>query len=171
MLARMSIPPTQPGHPARLGSDQYRTDANLQARIRLHQRFSTNRHGWPRWLFDQLDLHEDARVLELGCGTGVLWATNTHRIPPGWQVVLSDRSPGMLAAVAGPPVAVRVVADAQAVPFAPASFDVVLANHMLYHVPDRDRALGEIHRVLRPGGQVYAATNGRRHLAELHARR
>jgi SAM-dependent methyltransferase len=38
---------------------------------------------------------------------------------------------------------------------------------MLYHVPDRERALSEIHRVLRPGAHVYAATNGLNHLREL----
>ena len=46
-------------------------------------------------------------------------------------------------------------------------FDVVLANHMLYHVPDLDAALRGTRRVLRPGGMLLAATNGRRHLQEL----
>ncbi|HUI25285.1 MAG TPA: class I SAM-dependent methyltransferase [Candidatus Kryptonia bacterium] len=53
------------------------------------------------------------------------------------------------------------------IPYDDASFDFVIANHMLYHVPDRDRALGEIRRVLRPGGTLYAATNGHAHLREL----
>lgn len=60
-----------------------------------------------------------------------------------------------------------VVADAQELPFADGSFDVVLANHMLYHVPDRPQALREIARVLVPGGVLHAATNGRGHLLEL----
>lgn len=60
-----------------------------------------------------------------------------------------------------------VVADAQELPFADRSFEVVLANHMLYHVPDRPRALREIARVLAPGGVLHAATNGHRHLLEL----
>src|SRR5207253_1882718 len=62
------------------------------------------------------------------------------------------------------------VADAQTVPFARASFDAVIANHMLYHVPDRAQALSEIRRVLRPGAQLYATTVGRDHMRELHDR-
>ena len=69
------------------------------------------------------------------------------------------------------PGAAIVVAnvDAQALPFPDDGFDAVIANHMLYHVPDRPRALAEIRRVLRPGGYFYAATNGARHMQELHA--
>jgi SAM-dependent methyltransferase len=59
------------------------------------------------------------------------------------------------------------VADVQDIPCPAESFDVVMANHMLYHVPDREQAIAEIHRVLRPGGQLYATTNGRKHFQEL----
>jgi SAM-dependent methyltransferase len=59
------------------------------------------------------------------------------------------------------------VIDAQDIPFATGSFDAVIANHMLYHVPDRERALSEIHRVLKPRGRFYATTNGRAHMREL----
>ena len=59
------------------------------------------------------------------------------------------------------------VIDAQAIPYEDESFDGVIANHMLYHVPDRPKALAEIRRVLRPGGRLYAATNGQAHLREL----
>jgi ubiquinone/menaquinone biosynthesis C-methylase UbiE len=60
-----------------------------------------------------------------------------------------------------------VQCDAQAIPFPATSSDAILANHMLYHVPDLPRALGEIRRVLKPGGKFYAATNGRDHMREL----
>jgi len=53
------------------------------------------------------------------------------------------------------------VIDAQSIPFQDRTFDVVIANHMLYHVPDREKALSEIHRVLRNPGILYAATGGR----------
>jgi ubiquinone/menaquinone biosynthesis C-methylase UbiE len=65
--------------------------------------------------------------------------------------------------------AVYVVADAQELPFPADSFGAVLANHMLYHVPDRPRAFTEIRRVLVSGGTFHASTNGRGHLAELDA--
>jgi len=60
------------------------------------------------------------------------------------------------------------IIDAQSIPFDAATFDAVIANHMLYHVPDRATALREMRRVLKPGGAAYIATNGNRHLAELY---
>jgi SAM-dependent methyltransferase len=59
------------------------------------------------------------------------------------------------------------VGDAQALPFADGSFDAALAAWMLYHVPDLDRALAELARVLRPGGRLVAVTNAEESLHEL----
>jgi SAM-dependent methyltransferase len=59
-----------------------------------------------------------------------------------------------------------VVADVLELPFA-ASFDVVIANHMLYLVADPARALAELARVLRPGGRLHASTIGNGHLREI----
>jgi SAM-dependent methyltransferase len=104
----------------------------------------------------------------VGCGIGELWRENADRIPQGWRLVLTDRSPGMIAAALdAAPFADLAVADVQALPFEDASFDVAIANHMLYHVADRPRALTELARVLRPGGRLYAATIGRGHLEAL----
>lgn len=157
-----------------LRQQQYHDATNFNARIALHERFSTGAQRWPRWAFEQLRLPAQSRILEIGCGTGNLWRANAERIPAGWDVTLSDFAPGMLAAARDSLATVAhplrfVLLDAQAIPFAAASFDAVIANHMLYHVPNRPRALAEIRRVLRPGGTLYAATNGQRHLAELHA--
>ena len=152
---------------------QYATDANLQARIGLHARFATN-PGWGRWLFE----HElgavpaGARILEVGCGpANTLWAANLDRIDPSWRLTLADQSPGMIEAARGVlgQRAECVVADVQQLPFADASLDVVLANHMLYHVPDRPQAFAEIRRVLVPGGVFHAATNGRGHFEQLQS--
>jgi ubiquinone/menaquinone biosynthesis C-methylase UbiE len=57
--------------------------------------------------------------------------------------------------------------DAQSIPLPDASVDAVIANHMLYHVPDRTRAFSEIRRVLKSTGTFYAATNGLPHLREI----
>jgi SAM-dependent methyltransferase len=59
------------------------------------------------------------------------------------------------------------VADAQELPFRSASFDVVVANYVLHHVPDTRRAVSEMARVLRPGGTLVVACVGDGHLAEL----
>ena len=59
--------------------------------------------------------------------------------------------------------------DIQAIPYDDATFDGLIANHMLYHVPDRAKAIAELRRVLKPGGVLYTATNGEKHLREIHA--
>ena len=80
-----------------LKTDQYKDSSNLDARVAIHQRFSTNPYGWFRWIFDTLlKLPSSARILELGCGHGLLWKENVDRIPSGWMITLSDLSPGML---------------------------------------------------------------------------
>ena len=155
-----------------LANQQYKTAANLRARMALHERFSTNQEDFARWVFDRVDAPLGARVLELGTGPANFWVKNRERIPEGWHITLTDLSPGMLeeARKATEPVAAAFAfqtADAQNIPFENDTFDVVIANHMLYHVPDELKALAEIRRVLKPGGRLYAATNGREHMREL----
>lgn len=155
-------------------ADQYQTATNLNARISLHRRFSTNRYGWFPWLFDRLRFSPQARILELGCGPGDLWRKNLDRIPAGWALTLTDQSAGMVEKAQqnladGLHFFRFEVVDAQAIPYARDRFDGILANHTLYHVPDRARALAEIRRVLKPGGAFYASTIGERHLQEIRA--
>ncbi len=156
-----------------LKTEQYKDSSNLDARAAIHQRFSTNPYGWMRWVFDHFErLPANARILELGCGPGTLWQENLARLPVGWQITLSDFSPGMLnqaqqqLAGSTPGFAFDVV-DIQDIPYTSASFDAVIANHMLYHAADRQAAIAEVRRVLRPGGVLFAATNGARHMQEL----
>ena len=121
--------------------EQYKDGSNLGARMRLHQRYSTNQYGIFRWVFDRYAFPESARVLELGTGTAQLWKTNADRIPAGWRITLADFSPGILRdGIANLRSFERrfdaIVADAQALPFPDRRFDAVIANFMLYHVPD-----------------------------------
>ena len=109
-------------------------------------------------------------MLEVGCGTGALWV-NTAALLPHLRLTLTDLSEGMVAAAAAAvaPLADIELAeartcDAQALPFDDDAFDVVVANHMLYHVPEPRLAVAAFARVLRPGGVLLAATNGPRHL-------
>ena len=153
-------------------SDQYKDAANLNARIRLHQRFSTNRASWHRWVFEQMNMAPGSRILELGCGPGHFWKMNLDSIPEGCQITLSDLSPGMLQEAinnlggSSQPFAFQIT-DAQSIPCEASSCDIVIANHMLYHVPDRPRAFSEIHRILKPAGYFYATTNGKTHEHEI----
>lgn len=155
-----------------LQTEQYATASNLNARRALHDLYSVNKNGWMPWVFDQLDLPAGALLLELGCGPANLWLENLARLPAACRLVLSDFSPGMLQAARAnlsqaPAVFTFGQVDAQAIPFGPHTFDLIVANHMLYHVPDLDRALAEIRRVLKPGGRLYATTIGRDHVAEI----
>ncbi len=139
--------------------------------MQLHNRFSANPTGWAQWVFEQFDMPADGRVLELGCGSGALWTTNQDRIPDGWHITLTDCSKEMLDEARHNLDAVGrtfdyQIVDAQDIPLCDESVDAVIANHMLYHVSDRPRALAEIRRVLRPGGRLYATTNGSDHMRE-----
>jgi len=154
-----------------LRTDQYKDSSNLSVRADLHQRFSTNQTGWQNWVFNQFDLSKECRILELGCGPGYLWKENQNTIPDDWAINLSDFSEGMLREARnslGSAEGFRyVVHDACDIPFSADSFDAVIANHMLYHIPDIPAALQEIKRVLKPGCCLYAATNGNVHLHEI----
>ncbi len=151
-------------------NEQYKDATNFSARVALNRRFSVNRYGFHHWVFDHFQLDEGSKLLELGCGPGGLWLGNQERIPTNWQITLTDFSPGMLQEARkrlGEEHFAYEVADAQALPFADASFDAVIANHMLYHIPDLPQALLAIRRVLKPAGRFYASTFGREDMHEL----
>jgi ubiquinone/menaquinone biosynthesis C-methylase UbiE len=161
------------GDPEYLRTQQYGTGANLSARIALHQRFTTDEVPFSDWLFDRMALPSEGRIIELGCGTGSLWRAVAHRVSPSCHLLLTDFSEGMVweakHATESLPCRVQVaVADAAAIPLRDAAVDVVVAHFMLYHVPDLDRTLEEIRRVLAPGGTLSAATIGQMHLRQLH---
>lgn len=175
----VSVDPRRDG--TYLRERQYVTSANLSTRIAIHERFSVARQGWHEWIFDTMALRDGTRVLEVGAGAATLWSTNAPRVP-SLELVLTDLSDGMLrdaqraigavggrGGVGGLASTLRwAVADVQRLPFPDARFDVVVANAMLYHVPDLARAVAELRRVTRPGGVLYAATFGAAHLRELY---
>jgi ubiquinone/menaquinone biosynthesis C-methylase UbiE len=159
--------------PHYLKNEQYRDSSNLNARVELHRRFSTNTYGWFPWIFDTLEtLPSPARVLELGCGPGYMWRECVDRIPTGWSITLSDLSDGMVDAawrnmvVTGRAFKFEQI-DAQSIPYPDETFDIVIANHMLFHLPDRPKGLTEIQRVLKQSGHLIATTVGDGHLTKI----
>jgi SAM-dependent methyltransferase len=162
------------GDQAYLREVQYRDSTRLAARARLHVKYGTARIAWFPWVATQIAWPARARVLEVGCGAGWLWAEASAHLPSGLRLTLTDLSPGMVAEAVGRvaglgrhrQVAGRV-ADAQALPFSANSVDVVVANHMLYHVPDPRLAVAELARVVRTDGVLVAGTVGPSHLREL----
>ncbi len=112
-------------------------------------------HGYHRML-DDLEMRICAplatgrRVLEAGCGTGLILGRLAAHADAAWGV---DLSPGMvrLAKARGLNVVLGSVTD---LPFADESFDLVCSFKVLAHVPDIGRAIAELARVTRPGGQM-----------------
>jgi SAM-dependent methyltransferase len=152
--------------------EQYANASKFNARIYLHSTFSQNTNPWPCWIWDQLDKSDIANVLELGCGNGLLWRANSPNIPKNWSVTLSDYSQGMLkdaeTALKHLEHEIRYeLIDAAKIPYPDNHFDLVIANHMLYHVSDLKQVLTEIRRVLKPGGVLCSSTIGSDNMREM----
>ncbi len=151
---------------------QYGAPTKLDVRSHLHRTYATSPVPFPVFEARLIDWPTGAAVLECGCGSGAFW-TNAE-LPRSILPTLTDLSPGMvdaaLAAAQGNGFgqARGEVCDVQALPFDDGSFDVVIANHMLYHVPDPDRAVAELARVVSRDGVVLAATNGYGHMREIN---
>ncbi len=143
---------------------QYRSPAKLETRISVWHPDDQGR--WPQDVaLEALAAVKPARLLEVGPGTGAFAARCAAEL--SCQVVALDSSPEMIAATAARRVA-AVLGDVHQLPFADGAFDAAVAAWMLYHTADLNRAIGELARVLRPGGRLVAVTNGREHLAELY---
>lgn len=145
---------------------QYKTAQNLNIRSSVHAKYSTNKQPFAEWISDHYKIAPGARILELGCGTGNVWKDRLSLLEPNCSLILSDFSSGMLETAKetvgmDPRVDYQVI-DIQNIPYQDDSFDIVIANMMLYHVPDLHKGLSEVRRVLKPGGSFYCATYGER---------
>lgn len=146
--------------------EQYKNTNNLALRKSLHEKYSVNKTGFQKWMFRQYPFHEKSRVLELGSGRGELW--NYYFEDDGLQglemdITLSDFSEAMVDCIRrkflGRKLSVAKI-DITDIPFEENSFDLVIANSMLYHVRDIELALSEVRRVLKKDGLFYCSTLG-----------
>ncbi len=150
---------------------QYKTHQNLSNRMNLWS-YGTNPESLHKWIFNKIQLQEHERVLELGCGTGQLWLENFKNVPSTCSIVLSDFSENMLSEAKknlkplNLPIKFQAI-DAEKIPYPNQNFDVVVACHMLYHLPNIKRALISINHVLKPGGRFIATTISQKHIQEL----
>jgi ubiquinone/menaquinone biosynthesis C-methylase UbiE len=99
-----------------------------------------------------------ARSLEIGAGTGY-FTLNLVQAGVVSDATCTDISPGMVRTLSDNAARLGVSvttarADAEALPFADASFDLVLGHAVLHHLPDLQKAFGEFHRLMRPGGRI-----------------
>ncbi len=150
----------------------YQNATNISARIRLHREYSTNRQGWFPWVYEHCRIQEGQKILELGCGNGALWTENLSRLPKQIKVVLSDISEGMLRdarrSIGADDHRFSYQAfDCRHIPFPDESFDLVIANHVLFYCKDIGQVLGEVRRVLKPGGRFLCSAYGSSHMKEI----
>ena len=151
---------------------QYRNSTNISARIRLHRLFSSNKQGWFPWIYEQCQITEGMKILELGCGNGRLWIENKAKLPADCEIILSDISEGMIRDVRREQSLQDdrfsfAAFDCHAIPYEDASFDLVIANHVLFYCKDVDRVCSEVGRVLNAGGRVVCGTYGVAHMQEV----
>ena len=152
--------------------EQYKSDKNLNIRSNLHN-YNINKIDWDKWCFAQMEFSDNARILEVGCGTGKFWYKNKDNIKENLEITLSDFSKSMLK------IAKDKLKDVdynfkyqeinvEEIPYEDETFDVVIAEHMIYFAPDINKALAEIKRVLVKGGILYVTANSSGTMAELN---
>lgn len=149
---------------------QYRTSQNLETRISIHDKYSINQQGFGPWILSQYEIKEQSNILELGCGTGIMWRHHLDLLKEDSKLILSDFSAGMVEKAKNNLGQTEQISyekiDIQNIPYKDHSFDIVIANMMLYHVPNLNQALAEVKRVLKTDGHFYCATYGENGIIE-----
>lgn len=146
--------------------EQYKNTDNLKLRKGLHYKYSINKIGFQKWMFEQYPFSPKMKVLELGSGRGELWNyyfENDEVLSLEMDITLSDFSDGMVnhmrQSYSDKNISVKRI-DILDIPFENDTFDLIIANSMLYHVKDIDLALSEVRRVLKKDGSFYCSTLG-----------
>lgn len=145
---------------------QFETGEALRHRREVYDRFSVPRVDFYRWVLERIAWRGDETVLDAGCGHGS-YLEALRQLSPGAHYYGIDLRASMLEAHPRP--SRTSLGNVERLPFPDNCFDVVMANHMLFLVEDRDQALREFHRVLKPDGLMLAATNSMHTMPEFQA--
>ena len=151
---------------------QYQNATNISARINLHRLYSVNPKGWFPFIYDYCGIQENMSILEIGCGNGAFWMENKKRLPKKVRIILNDISEGMLrdARREMGQEDSRFTYDAfdcHKIPYPDNSFEVIIANHVLFYVHSLEQVLEEVRRVLKPGGRFVCSTYSAAHMHEM----
>jgi len=143
------------------------------SRARITTHYTVSREGYRDWwapildhlagpALDALPIPPGApRILDLGCGTGVAGRRLAPRLPAEARLVAGDLVFAMLAEARQLAPDIPVVRlDATRLPFADHTFDLVVCTFALHHIREQRRTLGEVHRILKPGGRFQAVNWG-----------
>jgi 2-polyprenyl-3-methyl-5-hydroxy-6-metoxy-1,4-benzoquinol methylase len=154
-----------------LKEKQYYNSEKLEKRGNIHQLFGTNKQRWVEWLFDQYSIPANAKIIEFGCGTGSLWLENIDSIDKSWNVVLSDFSEGMIQkakkSLSSFPSFCFEIIDLNTVNDIHGIFDIIIANHMLYHLDNVEKALANFKEIMGEKATLYASTFGDTNMLEM----
>lgn len=160
---------------------QYKNDENLKNRISIHD-YSTAEKDWFHWLFEKEQIRAGMKILDIGCGDGTLWKRVADILPSDLEIHLVDYSDGMLASARAvateisekyPEKNLRFVVekrDAADFSYPAGDFDLIMANHMLYHVAQESRMqlYPRLKKLLAKDGRFTCTLIGQRHMRELH---
>ncbi len=153
--------------------NQYQNASNISSRIHLHHLYSKNKQGWFPWIYEQCHLAPHMNVLEIGCGDGTLWKENRDQIPADVSITLSDLSKGMLRDArrtvgTNDPRFSFEAFDCHSIPYPDESFDLVIANHVLFYCDDISQVCSEVRRILKKNGTFLCSTYGQNHMKEIN---
>ena len=146
-----------------LKNESYKTAEKLDVRILTHEKYTHPKVDYYNWMLDQLEWQGDELTFDIGCGSGKYGEFVSPRVK---RYIACDLSHGMLKDGAGINYEC-VTLDAMGIPLADNTADIILANHMIYHIPDQEKGIAEFRRVLKPGGRMLAATNAAKTMQEL----
>ncbi len=157
---------------------QYENANNISARIRLHKEYSTNPQGWFPWIYTtgispilEEKPNNIIEILELGCGEGSLWLENKDNLPENVHITVSDISEGMIRDIRrnleGDGRFSYETFDCHKIPAKAKTYDIVIANHLLFYCDDMEQVCKEVKRVLKPGGIFLCSTYGSKHMKEI----
>ena len=160
---------------------QYKSDDNLNKRISIHE-YSTADTEWFHWLFEKEEFEPGMKILDIGCGNGLIWRRVADLLPRDLEIHMVDYSDGMLEKARDtarelqekyPEKNLRFVfdkRDAADFSYPTSGFDLVIANHVLFYLNKESRLklYSKVNELLKKDGKFNCTLLGKTHMQQLH---